>query len=855
MKQRSKTFHATLLALFLLIGSSVSVSANVVTNAFVIIDGPGVERVDGKNFAVEFPEGQDAVEITLTPLPGWQLLTPRRMTVRKGASPEYKLVDDSKEQDANGDVWRVKTYEKDDHLTAPKVGATIALNVGRAYAAPDKGAVATVSGSAATISPGKHKKTRYKEYYKNDVFQYRTSPEEEEYGVCPESWSWTYSPKHPGTANGQSFTSDSFVLTKGTHAASGTVTASRACSKCNATAAGADTKTVSILSVGCTKWIGLDRTGVPSSSFVSPPAVAQASLVEGVPGVDKVNWAKESFCSMETSGWNAVLRTNNRDKGSSSYGAEKVSASAAGATATTNFTVVKVDVTIGNLNDETKEETTGAFIAYSPKSEQESFPTEFDLYSEVGTPVKITCEPDNLPDSEMIAVSCSGPGVLYECTPGDEAEPGEYRRAKQSYPANEIGSVQFYLLGSELAGNGGIGTILVSHAGSGAKDRARYSVAAIKLQEASAQLYSGPHLFPDVCGNAQLKFKTAKWKVSIIPSDLQGIVYSGGDLDSGPLRSVEIEGADENGILSVHDGDEFLITVQDWNDNVDNGEEHDETWGDNSEEEHEPPPPPPDSYEVTAQLNTDSGTFLDFGRGIVFDLKEQLRHKNTSPVYSLGDAIDDPSLPEIALEPVGGDWESRVAGQTGFVAFDFSIVSEPASAGNGLIVRRNAVFVADTKGTACFRINAPPPFFGVVPLTMNYSFLQHVFPELSGSPKVSRAGSGAGVSGRFGDEVFSATTEYGDSTGNLSFDMYEEKVKTFNKSIRFSPQANQFVVGGNPVEVKCVLAIASGYAQGNENSPRTGPPLAYVYSNELKLSSFSVAEAVGDNSDFEIVEE
>ena len=107
-------------------------------------------------------------------------------------------------------------------------------------------------------------------------------------------------------------------------------------------------------------WIGLDRTGDPDEPYKSSSVVATAKLSPSIPGVTNVVWSYKSVCDgRKEEPWRTELWTTSRANASSTNLNEKIRATVLGATAVTNFTVVKVDVMIGDVdekNEETEEE-------------------------------------------------------------------------------------------------------------------------------------------------------------------------------------------------------------------------------------------------------------------------------------------------------------------------------------------------------------------------------------------------------------------------------------------------------------------------------------------------------------------
>lgn len=158
-------------------------------------------------------------------------------------------------------------------------------------------------------------------------------------------------------------------------------------------------------------WIGIDRTGDPAEPYGSLPYGASASVDPPWECVENAGWGYDSVCEQQNiDDWSISLWTTNREAVSAAYQGEIVTSEALGTVATNRFTVVKVDVTINGL-DEKDEHEAGAFLKYLPDATN-------DVISVEGTnnmvSVSFSCEPCDLPDGEVVKISCSGPAELYE---------------------------------------------------------------------------------------------------------------------------------------------------------------------------------------------------------------------------------------------------------------------------------------------------------------------------------------------------------------------------------------------------------------------------------------------------------
>ena len=165
-----------------------------------------------------------------------------------------------------------------------------------------------------------------------------------------------------------------------------------------------------------------------------------------------------------------TYQTKDKEACSERYKDQEIEVTASpGGNATTNFTVVKVDVTIGGVGED-KEETEGAFIGYAEdniEDNEDGTWTEQVANALVG--VTIQCFPDDLPDDETVLVSFPV-GCLYEMV--DDY----YVVAQPSYKANEINKKQFVLRGNKVSDRFKDQTIQVKHNGSDATDMAMFTV-------------------------------------------------------------------------------------------------------------------------------------------------------------------------------------------------------------------------------------------------------------------------------------------------------------------------------------------------------------------------------------------
>ncbi len=146
----------------------------------------------------------------------------------------------------------------------------------------------------------------------------------------------------------------------------------------------------------------------------------------------------------------------------------------ASATCKTNFTVVAVDVTINGVGED-KEETEGAFIPFVRDETN-------GVISVEGTnkmvSVSFSCLPKDLPTNEVVTISCTPPGELYEVLFSGEL----LRITSTNYPACEIESHEFKLHGHDVSDSWKDGLIQIAHLGSEALDIAKYTSVKVNVE-------------------------------------------------------------------------------------------------------------------------------------------------------------------------------------------------------------------------------------------------------------------------------------------------------------------------------------------------------------------------------------
>ena len=222
-------------------------------------------------------------------------------------------------------------------------------------------------------------------------------------------------------------------------------------------------------------WIGLDRTGNPDTPYVSSNVFAQAFITPSQIPLENVTWKYSGICDGRLESDNSlILWTTNREAASESYRDQSIEATADGMCASSDFTVVKVDVTIGDVSNEYEEASQGAFVSFAVDGTNSVI---CNHWTNMLKEVRFSCDPSNLPSNELVRITHNGCGELYEQLPDGSLQ----LITAVDYPANEISQKCFKLHGhggsSEFMGE----RMAIEHLSSGAIDEAPYTVLEIKL--------------------------------------------------------------------------------------------------------------------------------------------------------------------------------------------------------------------------------------------------------------------------------------------------------------------------------------------------------------------------------------
>lgn len=442
--------------------------AEVATNAFVVAEADGIRAVDETTFHVS--GGGRVRAVTRS---GWRFAKGRKRSASflLGSSGyQHEVVSDLGEdgEEITYEDCTLSVSNGDEQVVAPAIA--VSGTGGHplfAYALPATGAWVSVSAGVDVTREAVH----------NEVVEHFPCPvcgqgpsgiERTPYTKSLSGYSWTAAGPNKTVA---SPTWSSFV-SSGNWAVNFHVVGTNDCTACRCEADGSVPFTVYRLAATRREWVGLDRTDAGRAS-VSMRTYPGSALLDPSGGNVTYSWTSCGVCKFEgeTDGQTVHYCATNSDAYSSSYldqpltveatVTDMASGQSVSATCTTNFTVVAVDVQVSGVSEE-EEETNGVYVAYAPDAADGTW-TRQGTNSLVA--VGISCNPPNLPESEMVTISCPA-GFLYEKTGG------VYSPAASTYKACEVSGRQFFLHGASLAQ---AETLRVEHTASGAVDEIRFS--------------------------------------------------------------------------------------------------------------------------------------------------------------------------------------------------------------------------------------------------------------------------------------------------------------------------------------------------------------------------------------------
>jgi len=359
----------------------------------------------------------------------------------------------------------------DNHIETPVIGAWVSAGGPFVLTAATNFVDVGVEGGLGSVTNGEHEiVTTFEPCTCGET----NAPYSSFYPVAPDAYVYDWACASTNDSRpGASFSETVRVLEPGEYSLSATINGYRTnCSACVCSASASTNFIVYKLTVGCDPlYIGLDRTDDGTNKV-------GRGIATLTPTPDEVSfkWNHGGVCfltnQVDTKSESTIeCRPKNKEDCSVHHLDQRLTITATGddpyfsGSATTNFTVVKVDVMLNNVGEE-DEETIGAFFSYVADVAN-------DVWSAKGTnelkSVSIKCWPENLPTQEIVTVSVAS-GYLFQ-KDGDD-----YIPAKSSYPACEISTNKFFFHAHTTSVSIRDGIIEVKHIGSGAVDKAKYTV-------------------------------------------------------------------------------------------------------------------------------------------------------------------------------------------------------------------------------------------------------------------------------------------------------------------------------------------------------------------------------------------
>ena len=449
-------------------------------NSFVVVDAPGVRAAgDGR---IHFSNATSPVPVRVDARVGWRVDGRRSVSFvhrpgERGAFRATSVLGEDEEHIPYEDCVFSCTVVTN-HVSAPKIRATVSEEkIIRLYALPETNTEVSVSSAVEVVTNGVH--VIVTTWHPCPICEATHNPQvvEEYIDTYPTSYGWR--------AAGAGVVVPASVwagpMAKGAgQRISFRVVGSNDCSRCVCSAATNSVVDVHELSVSRPDYLGLDRT---DAGRASPVVNVAAALVDPAADGTSYSWLDCGICSFtgRTDTAEASYFAPSNDTASAAFLAEPLTVSATvsdgsghsdSATCTTNFTVVKVDVTIDGVGED-KEESEGAFIPHVADAAD-------GRWTEEGTnalvAVSITCEPRDLPDGETVAVTVPEKSLYVRHDGRYAAVPEHF-----DFSAGLLNDIKFVLHGHDESGGLRDRKIKAEHESSGAKDMAKYTDVKVDL--------------------------------------------------------------------------------------------------------------------------------------------------------------------------------------------------------------------------------------------------------------------------------------------------------------------------------------------------------------------------------------
>ena len=341
------------------VGAAPSGSDGRAMNAFVVVEGEGVRVAD--DGSVHFPNAKSPVSVEVTARPGWKVNGRKSLSLTRapGEGGTLRVTSDLGEdsehvplEDCHFEPLVSKRH------APPGIRANAPGRLVLMYALPESNILVSASATCEVLSNGLHGVTTT--WLPCSVCQSVHDPVEENSDVTIEPGERFWTAFGAGVATNSNVWSG--YMAKGTgQAISFSVVATNECPECVCSAATNVVVDVHELSVQREDYIGLDRTDEGRANPRANAKTATAQISPGPSGTVTCSWTDCGICSFiePTDQQSVQYFAPNPDTASGSYLAEKLKVTAtivdgdqtASATCTTNFTVVKVDVGLGNWGE------------------------------------------------------------------------------------------------------------------------------------------------------------------------------------------------------------------------------------------------------------------------------------------------------------------------------------------------------------------------------------------------------------------------------------------------------------------------------------------------------------------------
>ena len=472
----------------LLIGGSYADTAN---NSFASVSGDGVVADGESGFCIENVEG--SVNVTVGERPGWKCEkgTPFSYDHNEGDVDYFKfygLDDEESVTIAISNIWVCvhDTTNNEEHVSAPGAEIPEPTHMLGAYFWPEEeGFILSVASNKTVVGILGH--------HTNKVFAVPCPNPKCDYGKKENPIGGNDVEIDPSPvvaelrAPGKDLGGGRYLLRKGAHTIGYNVHYTNDCEDCEFDV-GFDYLNIDVCEVQSSldKYIGLDRT---DAGYGKDHVITGSVSLAHVVGDARLLWTVKPHCRIEGKDNEAsVLVKVKRIAGNVPGGKDfeysdkheqenlccevKIKDGCTpqcegGAGSKDEFTVVKVDVEIDDVN-ELMEEKEGAFTYYVPDGDA---PIWAEEWTNSLKDVSITCEPHDGEMSNQIVRLKFPEKHLYA-----KNKDGVYVEAKTAYTVEELNKTKFKLHGHEKSGSYKDKQIVAEHVVSHAIDKASFTV-------------------------------------------------------------------------------------------------------------------------------------------------------------------------------------------------------------------------------------------------------------------------------------------------------------------------------------------------------------------------------------------